>query len=686
MIKNICKNCGKEYEYEPKKGTYKFQYCSIECRNEFNKKDKEPQFRICEHCGKEYWWDGSVLFYGEQGNKVDTKKFCCYECGTIHKYDRVKKTTIEHFGAIGYASKELCKKTQDTKMRLYGSKNNYNKIEKTNLEKYGVKNVSQVKEYKEKVQNTWKNKSEEEKASIDELRKKTAEEKYGDPNWRNSEKTRQTCLATFGVENATQSEVVKEKIKETNLKRYGTLIASQSKEVIEKIKHTHSLKTKKEREEILQKTIKTNLEKYNTEFPPQAEEIKTKIKKTNLEKYGTVCPVQSAEIQEKIKEHNLEKYGCEYAIGSKEVQEKIKTTNKQKYGYEYPFQDQSNRSQLEEKRKKTNLERYNTPHIYQVPEFKEKACKTNMEKYGVLWNCLRENAVNANGKTISKVNLAFKKKLDALGIENKLEFCLKGRNYDFKVEDDLLIEINPTYTHNSSITVSIGHSYIKPKEIDYHFKKSQLAMENGYRCIHIWDWDDKDKIINLLKPKTTLYARKLEVKEVSFEDTGTFLSQYHIQNSCSGQDIRLGLYKDDELVEIMTFGKPRYNKKYEHELLRLCTKDEYKVVGGAEKLFKFFVNKYKPSSIVSYCDNSKFTGEVYTRLGMELKSYGKPTKHWYNVKTDRHFTDNLVRQRGYSQLHNDKLHTKGESNDQLMLEAGYLEIYDCGQSTYIWKL
>ena len=53
-------------------------------------------------------------------------------------------------------------------MRLYGSKNNYNKIEKTNLEKYGVKNVSQVKEYKEKVQNTWKNKSEEEKASIDE--------------------------------------------------------------------------------------------------------------------------------------------------------------------------------------------------------------------------------------------------------------------------------------------------------------------------------------------------------------------------------------------------------------------------------------------------------------------------------------------------------------------------------------
>jgi hypothetical protein len=608
MIKNICKNCGKEYEYEPKKGTYKFQYCSIECRNEFNKKDKEPQFRICEHCGKEYWWDGSVLFYGEQGNKVDTKKFCCYECGTIHKYDRVKKTTIEHYGAIGYASKELCKKTQDTKMRLYGSKNNYNKIEKTNLEKYGVKNVSQVKEYKEKVQNTWKNKSEEDKAHIDELRKKTTEEKYGDPNWRNPEKTRQTFLANFGVENPNQSEEVREKIKETNLKKYGVNVPAKNKTIREKIRNTHLNKSEEEKQEIASKTEKTCLEKYGTKSPLQNENIREKIAKTNLERYG----------------HTV--------------------------GWNY-----------------------------------NKIRQTNMEKYGVEYTCLLDSCQKNNQYLISKLNIKFAETLVQNGLSNELEFKLGNYSFDIKT-GDVLIELDPTFTHSSTKVVYKGNKKIPPKAFDYHYNKSKIAIENGYRCIHIWDWDDKDKIINLLKPKTTLYARKLEVKEVSFEDTGTFLSQYHIQNSCSGQDIRLGLYKDDELVEMMTFGKPRYNKKYEYELLRLCTKDEYKVVGGAEKLFKFFVNKYKPSSIVSYCDNSKFTGEVYTRLGMELKSYGKPTKHWYNVKTGRHFTDNLVRQRGYSQLHNDKLHIKGESNDQLMLEAGYLEIYDCGQSTYIWKL
>lgn len=62
--------------------------------------------------------------------------------------------------------------------------------------------------------------------------------------------------------------------------------------------------------------------------------------------------------------------------------------------------------------------------------------------------------------------------------------------------------------------------------------------------------------------------------------------------------------------------------------------------------------------------------------------------HWYNPKTHRHITDNLLRQRGYSQLHNDnnyENYNKGEDNEKLMLENGYLPVYDCGQSTFVWK-
>ena len=131
----------------------------------------------------------------------------------------------------------------------------------------------------------------------------------------------------------------------------------------------------------------------------------------------------------------------------------------------------------------------------------------------------------------------------------------------------------------------------------------------------------------------------------------------------------------------MTFGKPRYNKKYEIELLRYVSIK--KVVGGSERLFKYYINNYNPSSIISYCDLSKFTGSVYEKLGFKYDGYSIG-KHWYNVRTKNHITDNLLRQRGVDQL----LHTnygKGTSNEQLMIENGFVEIFDAGQARYIWN-
>jgi hypothetical protein len=38
----------------------------------------------------------------------------------------------------------------------------------------------------------------------------------------------------------------------------------------------------------------------------------------------------------------------------------------------------------------------------------------------------------------------------------------------------------------------------------------------------------------------------------------------------------------------MTFGKPRFNKNYEYELVRFASKLGTKVIGGAGKLLKYF--------------------------------------------------------------------------------------------------
>lgn len=56
----------------------------------------------------------------------------------------------------------------------------------------------------------------------------------------------------------------------------------------------------------------------------------------------------------------------------------------------------------------------------------------------------------------------------------------------------------------------------------------------------------------------------------------------------------------------------------------------------------------------------------------------------YNTKTNQHITDNLLRQQGFDRLFKTN-YGKGTSNEQLMLENGFVEIYDAGQATYIYN-
>ena len=354
--------------------------------------------------------------------------------------------------------------------------------------------------------------------------------------------------------------------------------------------------------------------------------------------------------------------------------EKIKSTMLEKYGVEYAAQ----LSDFENKKKKTIFERYGVEYPLQNKELLEKASNTCLEKYGVAYPCLRDEA-NVRGRN-SKPNKEFANLLTINNILFTTEFNIGKFGYDFKV-GDILIEINPTATHNSTW----GIFDCAPTKINYHQLKSNLAMENGFQCIHVWDWDDKEKIIKLLQPKEKIYARKCTIKETSLEEAKNFLIENHIQGYVKSK-INIGLYYNNKLISIMTFGTPRYNRKYQFELLRYCSSAN--IVGGAEKLFKFFLMKYEPTSIISYCDLSKFTGNVYARLGF-IEKQGKisPSKHWVNINNNKHITNNLLNQRGFDQLLGKEYgyYGKGTSNKDLMLQHGFVEIYDCGQKTYYWN-
>jgi hypothetical protein len=452
-----------------------------------------------------------------------------------------------------------------------------------------------------------------------------------------------------------QKEASNKKRKETCMKKYGGIAPLCSEEVMEKSKQT-------------------NIERYGAENPSLSKEVQERRRRTFQERYGADSPFSSEVCQEKAKQTNIEKYGVENVFASEEIKEKIRQTNLENLGVGYPMMSEEVRKKSVETLKKN----YGVSVPLRSKEIQEKAMNSIMEKYGVPWNCLREEAQIYSNDSLP--NRQFAELLNGEGVEFEREFRIGTLSFDFRV-GNVLLEIDPTVTHNP-IWYPFGNHKSRITE-DYHQKKSLTAEEAGYRCIHIFDWDNPEKIINsVLKTPYDVYARKCVVKEVSEDEMVYFENLYHLQGYCKGQEVKIGIYYEGKLVSLMTFGKPRYNKNYQWELLRYCS--SWNVTGGAERLFKHFIKTYNPESIVSYCDRSKFTGEVYNRLGFELKSSSKPSRHWYSEKENRHITDNLLRQQGYDRLFNES-YGKGTSNEELILERGYLPVYDCGQDTFVWS-
>ena len=594
------------------------------------------------------------------------------------------KTTIEKYGVSNVAqSRDVYDRIIETNLKKYGVEHHQSlesqkeKVKKTNLERYGTTNgkvlkpkvIKPKKEKKVKVsraggvgkvslrgRGTFYNNGVINRKFIDgdaipdgfvKGKLMSDEEKL-----RQLSRRKETLLARYGVDNAAKSREIYEKVKKTNLERYGVEYSAQADVVKEKIKTT-------------------NLKKYGVECSFQAEVVKEKIKATNLERYDVDNPSKSTIIKSKIVKSNRKNLGVDYPMQSKEVMDKSRVTSLEKYGTEYPNQSDIVKQHIKE----SNLEKYGVERPAQSDEIKRKTIETNRKRYGVDYTCLVFSGKYKGND--SSYNRSFAKLLDDVGIVYEREFLLEKYSYDFKV-GNTLIEINPTATHNTYFS-PYGKNRI---DANYHRDKSKLAKDSGYDVIHVFDWDDVDKVVQLLKSRVTAYARKCDVKVVSEIDTNDYLDMYHLQGTCRGQKIRLGLYYDNKLVSLMTFGKSRFNKNCEYELLRYCS--HYNVVGGAERLFKYFVNNYKPNSIVSYCDTSKFSGKVYDTLGFRYTKTNSPRKHWYSLKEKRHITDGLLLSQGYDRLFKEN-HGKGTSNEELILNRGYLPVYDCGQATYIWR-
>ncbi len=255
---------------------------------------------------------------------------------------------------------------------------------------------------------------------------------------------------------------------------------------------------------------------------------------------------------------------------------------------------------------------------------------------------------------------------------------LNGKELDIYIPSKgVAIEFNGLYWHSELY-----------KDPMYHLNKTKLCNKNGVRLIHIFEDEwifKKDIVVSRIKAilgltENKIYGRKTVIKEVSANECKTFLEQNHIQGNINSK-IRLGLYYNNELVSLMTFGKMRkslgrVSDENKYELLRFCNKLNTNIIGGASKLLNYLIKKYNPNEIISYADRRWSKGNLYEKLGFTFNHNSNPN-YWYIIGKNRkhrfgYRKDVLVKE-GYD---------KNKTEHQIMLNRGIYRIYDCGNISY----
>ena len=190
---------------------------------------------------------------------------------------------------------------------------------------------------------------------------------------------------------------------------------------------------------------------------------------------------------------------------------------------------------------------------------------------------------------------------------------------------------------------------------------------------------------SLILSKLGIYKRRIgasrcKIKEIPSKQAQQFFEQNHIQGRCKST-VRVGLYYKDELVGVMAFNKrSSWVKDDCWELIRFCTLCNTQVIGGADRLLKYFISHIRPAKIVSFSSNDISTGALYKRLGFQR--FSRSLAYWYIGQDDlrRYHRTSFCKTR----LATMGFDTSTQTEREIMEQLPYWRIYDSG--TTGWQL
>jgi hypothetical protein len=273
--------------------------------------------------------------------------------------------------------------------------------------------------------------------------------------------------------------------------------------------------------------------------------------------------------------------------------------------------------------------------------------------------------------------------LSGVGISyiNSCRSILTPLELDVYIPDKkIAIELNGVYWH------SVEESRDTVENRKKHLYKTEECAKRDITLLHFTclEWNSKQPIVKsmiLNKLGITaekIFARKCTIAVVTKEEQKIFFGDNHIQGYANST-ICYGLLYGGEYVCMISFGRPRYNQAYSYEIIRIATKMNTNVVGGASRLFSKFIRDNNPISIITYADRRYSTGKIYEVLGFEFSHNSDIGYRWvkngveYNrMQFQRHKLQDKI-----------KHFDESKSSTQNMFDNGYRKLYDCGQAAFV---
>ena len=500
------------------------------------------------------------------------------------------------------------------------------------------------------------------------------------------EKRKATNNIRYGGNSSMCDPNIAKKASDTNIKKYGNKSSLHGN-----------------RQEIIEDIF---VKKYGFKNPSICESIKNKIRNTNIEKYGGPSPLSNNDILSKLKNTNIEKYGYDNVFKSPDIINKIKYSFEEKYGMWYTQTDD-----MKHKSKITCLKRYGYDNYKHSDLYIKDIINNRLERYDLDIISYKERFFTINCPICkSQYNIEtdllynrYKNGKIVCTICNELgskysssyedEICEILDKYDISYQRNTNKIIHPyqldIYIPNLKFAIEVNGIYWHNeifKDKNYHLRKYNNCIDINICLIQIWedDWNHKKEIVKSIilnkigKNKNKIYARKCLIKEVNNIEKKEFLNNNHLQGDVRSS-INLGLYYEEKLVSLMTFGSRKINAKEQYELIRFCNVLNTTVIGSASKLFNFFINNYKYETIISYSDNSISNGEIYKFLGFINNTNSTINYYWSNNKYKYHrfnFNKKRLIKQGFD---------KNKTEVEIMHERGFYRIFGSGNKKWIFE-